>query len=353
MDSIYQDHFGLTQNPFNLTPDPTFLYPSASHREALAQLIYGIKARKGFVVLTGEVGTGKTTLIHALLRELDGNVHTALVFNTINSPEDLLRYLCEEFGLTTTSKKGKKGLHDFLTLLNGFLLEMYRKGENVTLIIDEAQNLSAEVLESIRLLSNFETSRDKLIQILMVAQPELAKRLNAPELRQLKQRVVLRYQLRPLCFAECSEYISNRIEVAGGSLSLFSSKALETIYHYSGGTPRLVNILCDNGMLTAYASGKNRVDGTMIQEVADELNLTSPQAANNTHYEKASGNEEETNGAGGLTVKRSRKWLKPLLSLVALSLLVGGIAYSAGNLLPSGREFLTDMVEKFKAVLKI
>ncbi len=349
---IYRDYFGLTQEPFNLTPDPTFLYPSAGHKEALAQLVYGIKARKGFVVLTGEVGTGKTTLIHALLRELDGNVHTALIFNTINSPEDLLRYLCEEFGLTT-SKKGKEGLHDFLTLLNGFLLEMYRKGENVTLIIDEAQNLSAEVLESIRLLSNFETSRDKLIQILMVAQPELAMRLNAPELRQLKQRVVLRYQLRPLCFAECSEYISNRIEVAGGSLSLFSSKALETIYHYSGGTPRLVNILCDNGLLTAFGSGRKRVEGTMIEEVAQELYLSAPQAADNPHTGGNSNNKNQTNEVGGLTINAARKWLKAFFYLGALSLIIVGVTYFALSLLPSRPAFLSNIVETFKAVLEI
>jgi len=352
MESVYQSHFGLVRDPFNITPDPTFLYPSASHKEALAQLIYGINARKGFIVLTGEVGTGKTTLIHALLRELDGNVHSALIFNTINSPEDLLRYLCEEFGLIT-SKRDKNGLHDYLTLMNGFLLDMYRKGENVTLIIDEAQNLSPEVLESIRLLSNFETSRDKLIQILMVAQPELAMRLNAPELRQLKQRVVLRYQLRPLSFSECNEYIANRIEVAGGTLSLFSSKALETIYRYSAGTPRLVNILCDNGLLTAFGVGKKRVEDTMIEEVAQELYLNTPQAAKNLHTRGNSKNEEQTNGAGGLTINGVRKWLKAFFYLGALSLIIGGVAYFALSRLPSRPEILSDIVETFKAVLKI
>lgn len=200
---IYRDHFGLTQEPFNLTPDPTFLYPSASHREALAQLIYGINARKGFVVLTGEVGTGKTTLIHALMQELNGNVRTALVFNIIENPTDLLRYLCGELGLTTP-QTNKKETRDYLAILNDFLLKTYRDGGNVSLIIDEAQNLSTEVLESIRLLSNFETSREKLIQILMVGQPELSQRLNAPQLRQLKQRVVLRYQLKPRVPFVCS-----------------------------------------------------------------------------------------------------------------------------------------------------
>ena len=159
MDPIYQEHFGLRCAPFNVTPDPSFLYLSASHREAYAQLSYGIKARKGFVVLSGEVGTGKTTLVHALLDELDGDTHTALIFNRIVSSEDLLRYVCEDYALVEP-ERDHRGVHDYLTLLNRFLLESYRNGKNVALIIDEAQNLGAEVLESIRLLSNFETSRD-------------------------------------------------------------------------------------------------------------------------------------------------------------------------------------------------
>ena len=197
---LYQTHFGLSQAPFNITPDPSFLYLSASHREGLAQLSYGIRAKKGFVVLTGEVGTGKTTLIHALLNELNGSAQTALIFSTIVSPADLLRSVCEEFGLVD-SKRPLQDIHDYLVSLNEFLLESYRKGENCALIIDEAQNLSAEVLESIRLLSNFETSKDKLLQILLVGQPELAVRLNSPELRQLKQRVMLRHHLRVLSLA--------------------------------------------------------------------------------------------------------------------------------------------------------
>ncbi|HSF58985.1 MAG TPA: AAA family ATPase, partial [Candidatus Binatia bacterium] len=178
---LYQTHFGLSQAPFNITPDPSFLYLSASHREGLAQLSYGIRARKGFVVLTGEVGTGKTTLIHALLNDLNGSAQTALIFSTIVSPVDLLRSVCEEFGLIEP-KRPLQDIHDYLVSLNEFLLESYRKGENCALIIDESQNLSAEVLESIRLLSNFETSKDKLLQILLVGQPELAVRLNSPEL---------------------------------------------------------------------------------------------------------------------------------------------------------------------------
>ena len=271
---LYQTHFGLSQAPFNITPDPSFLYLSASHREGLAQLSYGIRARKGFVVLTGEVGTGKTTLIHALLNELNGSAQTALIFSTIVSPPDLLRSVCEEFGLIEP-KRPLQEIHDYLVSLNEFLLESYRKGENCALIIDEAQNLSAEVLESIRLLSNFETSKDKLLQILLVGQPELAVRLNSPELRQLKQRVMLRHHLRVLSLQECCEYVSNRLKVAGADRTIFTASGLESVYSYSGGIPRIVNVLCDNALLTGYALGKKEIDTGIIREVAEDLNITT------------------------------------------------------------------------------
>lgn len=274
MDLLYQTHFGLSQAPFNITPDPSFLYLSSCHREGLAQLSYGIRARKGFVVLTGEVGTGKTTLIHALLNDLNGSAHTALIFSAIVSPADLLRTVCEEFGLIEP-KRPLQEIHDYLVFLNEFLLESYRNGENCALIIDEAQNLSAEVLESIRLLSNFETSKDKLLQILLVGQPELAVRLNSPELRQLKQRVMLRHHLRTLSLQECCEYVSNRLKVAGGERSIFTADALESIYFYSGGIPRIVNVLCDNALLTGYASGREEIETGIIREVAEDLSITT------------------------------------------------------------------------------
>ena len=274
MEELYQSHFGLTNAPFNITPDPGFLYLSTSHREALAQLSYGIRARKGFVVLTGEVGTGKTTLIHSLLNDLADGTHTALVFSTVVTPVDLLRYVCEEFKLVDL-RQARAELHDYLVLLNEFLLEKYRCGDNCVLIIDEAQNLSAEVLEAVRVLSNFETSTDKLLQILLVGQPELSARLNTLELRQLKQRVALRHHLRALSVKECQDYITNRLRKAGGSPAIFTAAATEAIYQYSGGIPRLVNILCDNALLTGYAVGKHEVDVTIVREVADDLNLTS------------------------------------------------------------------------------
>jgi type II secretory pathway predicted ATPase ExeA len=271
---LYQTHFGLSQAPFNITPDPSFLYLSASHREGLAQLSYGIRARKGFVVLTGEVGTGKTTLIHALLNDLNGSAQTALIFSTIVSPADLLRSVCEEFGLVEP-KRPLQDIHDYLVSLNQFLLESYRKGENCALIIDESQNLSAEVLESIRLLSNFETSKDKLLQILLVGQPELAVRLNSPELRQLKQRITLRHHLRVLSLQECCEYVCNRLKVAGADRAIFTASGLESVYSYSGGIPRIVNVLCDNALLTGYALGRKEIDTGIIREVAEDLNITA------------------------------------------------------------------------------
>src|SRR5262245_4535577 len=296
MDLLYQTYFGLSQAPFNITPDPSFLYLSASHREGLAQLSYGIRARKGFVVLTGEVGTGKTTLIHALLNDLNGSAHTALIFSAIVSPADLLRRVCEEFGLIEPRRR-LRGIHDYLVSLNKFLLESYRKEENCVLIIDESQNLSAEVLESIRLLSNVETSKDKLLQILLVGQPELAVRLNSPELRQLKQRVTLRHHLRALTLQECCEYVSNRLKVAGGNPTIFTANALESIHSYSSGIPRIVNVLCDNALLAGYALGRKEIDTGIIWEVAEDLGITTNAEARIRPIRQAINN---TNGTGSV-----------------------------------------------------
>ncbi len=272
---IYCEHFNLKREPFNITPDPDFFYLSESHKEALAQLVYGVKGRRGFVVLTGEVGTGKTTLIHCLLNELNGNTKTAMVFNMVVSAKDLLQYVCEKFEIVSP-RSAHKEIHDYLYVLEQFLLDCHRNGNNAALIIDEAQNLSTEVLENVRLLSNFETANEKLLQIFLVGQPELGIRLNASELRQLKQRIALRHHLQPLNLSECKDYIQRRLEVAGGSLSLFTSEALEVIHQYAEGIPRIVNILCDNGLLTAYALRKAAVERDMIAEIARDLQLSVP-----------------------------------------------------------------------------
>ena len=295
MEALYQQYFGLKEAPFNISPDPDFLYLSGSHREGLAQISYGINGRKGFIVLTGEVGTGKTTLIRSLLNELGPQTHTALIFNTVVSPRDLMRYICEDFGITESrqSTQSTHEIHDYVVALNEFLLAKYQHGENCALIIDEAQNLSPEVLESVRLLSNFETSKDKLLQILLVGQPELAERLNSPELRQLKQRVTLRYRLRNLSLNESGEYIGNRLKIAGGDPAVFTFKAVEAIYLYSAGIPRVINVLCDNGLLTAFALGRKVVDTSIVREVAEDLNLHSVAPHATFHDQK-----NAFNGAG-------------------------------------------------------
>ncbi|HYA30267.1 MAG TPA: AAA family ATPase [Acidobacteriota bacterium] len=271
---VYSAYFGLKEAPFNITPDPGFLFVSGSHCEGLAQLKYGIETRRGFIVLTGEVGTGKTTLIQTLLGQLGDSTQTALIFSAIVSPIDLLRYVCEEFRLVEP-KQGIRDVHDYLYLLNEFLLLKYREGQNAALIIDEAQNLTTDVLESVRLLSNFETTKDKLLQIVLVGQPELNDRLETAQLRQLKQRVALRHHLRPLSLSECQEYIANRLKIAGGEPNLFVSQGVEAVYQYSGGIPRLINVICDNAMISAYALEKSAIELQMIHEVAEDLCLVN------------------------------------------------------------------------------
>ena len=272
---VYCTHFGFTREPFNVTADPTLLYLSDSHEEALAQLVYGINTRRGFIVLTGEVGTGKTTLVQRLLDEMKQcRTRCAYVFHLTGGPKDLLRSLCREFSLVSALDR-EKDIEDYLALLNQFLRDSYQHGDNVAVIIDEAQNLSTEVLERLRLLSNTETQQDKLLQILLIGQPELSDRLNEPALRQLKQRVALRHHLSPLSPSESREYIARRVEIAGGDLALFSTGAVDAVYSYSGGIPRLINILCDNGLLTAYGSRKPCVDAAMVAGIAHDLHLTA------------------------------------------------------------------------------
>lgn len=274
---VYCSHFGFAREPFNVTADPALLYMSESHEEALAQLIYGINTRRGFIVLTGEVGTGKTTLIQRLLDEMkDCHTRCAHIYHLTGGPKDLLRSVCREFSLLSGLDRDQD-IEDYLALLNQFLRDSYQRGENVAVIIDEAQNLSTEVLERVRLLSNFETQRDKLLQILLIGQPELGDRLNEPGLRQLKQRVALRHELSPLSASECREYIARRLEIAGGELSLFAPDAIQAVYSYSGGIPRLINILCDNGLLAAYGSRQSSVDAAMVAGIAHDLHL-SPRA---------------------------------------------------------------------------
>ena len=266
--NLYLNFYGLNEKPFNPTPDPRFLYMSPGHREALAQLQYGTQERKGFIVLTGKVGTGKTTLLQALRRRLDGDTAVSYVFNSTLPFDGILEYVLEDLGITKPEKSQARRL----IALNNFLIERERAGQNTVLIIDEAQNLDAATLEQIRLLSNFETATSKLLQILLVGQPELNAKLDLPELRQLKQRVGLRCQIPPLTPQETHQYIRNRLRVAGArDMALFDEAAVDRITEYSGGIPRVINILGDHCLLFGYADRKRRIDGQAVNQAIEYM----------------------------------------------------------------------------------
>ncbi len=266
--TIYNAHFGFRESPFGLTPDPQFFYSNAVYREALATLGYGLEARKGFVVLTGETGTGKTTLLRKLMRGFKPNFRTAYIFNTFVSFTDLLHLILTDLGLQETAE-------DNLTMigrLNEYLLEQHQEGNIVALLIDEAQDLSLEILEQLRLLTNLETDKEKLLQIALIGQPELERKLSEPELRQLNQRVALRCRLAPLAAHEVESYIGARLAAVGQSnKDLFDREAVERIVFYSHRIPRLINIICDNALLMVYAASNFKISGRVIDEVAADL----------------------------------------------------------------------------------
>ena len=260
--------YGLVGKPFETTPDPKFLYLAPGHREALAQLTYGLQQRKGFILLTGEVGTGKTTLVHSLLKRLDAKTAVAFVFNTTLPFDQILEYILEEFGIPRPGDSPARRLF----ALNTFLTERCRAGLTTVLIVDEAQNLAPETLEQIRLLSNFETPTEKLLQIVLVGQPEIRAKLELPELRQLKQRIALRCQIPPLTATETRDYIRTRLRIAGATdLGLFTERALGRIADYTRGVPRLVNIVCDHCLLIGYADQQRRIDRDVVEEAIDYL----------------------------------------------------------------------------------
>ena len=265
---MYLTFYGLREKPFNATPDPRFLYMNPGHREALAQLLYGVQERKGFMVLTGKVGTGKTTLLRALCQRLNGQSAIAFVVNSALPFDELLEYILEDLGIAKPA--GSRAQR--LIALNNFLIERERAGQNTVLIIDEAQNLGSATLEQIRLLSNFETSTTKLLQILLVGQPELKAKLNRPELHQLKQRVGLRCQIPPLTLEEARAYIRTRLRIAGArDLGLFADSAVDRISAYAGGIPRLINTVCDHCLLFGYADQKRRIDRSIVGQAIEYL----------------------------------------------------------------------------------
>src|SRR5277367_3890934 len=269
---MYKAHFNLKRNPFDLTPDPAFLFPTARHNEALAALYYGVRQHKGFVVVTGEIGTGKTLLLRCLLRLLkqSPDVAYAYIFNGLLSPIEFLQYILADFGLAASNKN--KG--ELLLDLSNFLISRGSKKQTTVLIVDEAHHLSAEILEEVRLLTNLETTEDKLLQIVLVGQPELDEKLDSVGLRQLKQRIALRSRLDPLDENETKGYIEKRLQVAGLNLKTgtpFTSQAIAAVYHHSRGFPRLINTICENALISAYARQMKRVTPDIVEDVAKEL----------------------------------------------------------------------------------
>ena len=265
---MYRKFYNIKEKPFNTTSDPSFLFLSKKHEEALTHLIYGIEERKGFLEITGEVGTGKTTLCRALLNKLNGTTKTAFILNPDLSQLQLLQVMLEDFGLEV-EKKTK--MHIFKQL-NKFLLEQLYCGNNVVVIIDEAQNLKTPTLEQIRLLSNLETEKEKLFQIVLVGQPELRTKLNTPQLRQLRQRIAIRYHILPLVEDEVEKYIYHRLSVAGSTGGVtFEKKAIDLIYNYSGGVPRLINIVCDKALLLGFVLEARTITYDIISKSIKEI----------------------------------------------------------------------------------
>ena len=291
---MYKHYFGLAESPFSIAPDPRYLYLSQRHQEALAHLLYGVNGDGGFVLLTGEVGAGKTTVCRCLLQQIPASCDVAYIFNPKLTVEELLSTICVEFGIAFPP--GNTSIKVFIDCINAYLLDAHAKGRHTVLIIDEAQNLSADVLEQMRLLTNLETNQRKLLQIILLGQPELAAMLERPELRQLSQRIVARYHLGPLTKAEVEAYVRHRLEVSGARRTLFPAALMGRLFRLSGGVPRLINVLCDRALLGAYVQGKERVDRATLSKAAREV----------FHLERRSSN------------------LVPLLS-VMLILAVGGL----------------------------
>ena len=268
---MYLEYYGLKEFPFNVTPDPRFLYFSHQHREAYDHIMYGIRQRKGFIQLTGEVGSGKTTLCRAVLGDLGDDVETALILNPTLTETQLIRAILNDFGLDV---QGRDRL-DHIEKLNEFLLAKNHDNVNVAILIDEAQDLSPAVMEQVRLLSNLETDQHKLIQIVMCGQPELDRRLSSPDLRQLRQRITVRYNLLPLTLKDTAMYIGHRLEVAGSDGGVaFDSSAAREVFRYTHGSPRLINAVCDNALLAGYVARTREIDARCVKRSIQQLEGT-------------------------------------------------------------------------------
>jgi general secretion pathway protein A len=267
---MYLSFFGLNEKPFAITPDPRYLYLSERHAEALAHLLYGINEAGGFVQLTGEVGTGKTTTIRSLLAQTPKNAEVALILNPRMTPTEFLLTICEELGIGVPDS-AEHSLKDLVDILNDYLLRAHANGRRIVLVVDEAQNLSPEVLEQVRLLTNLETNTQKLLQIILIGQPELRELLARTELRQLAQRITGRYHLDPLSSAETSAYVRHRLRVAGATTDIFTPPALSEIYRLSSGVPRVINVISDRSLLGAYTQDRHRVGSSLVRHAATEV----------------------------------------------------------------------------------
>jgi general secretion pathway protein A len=280
--AMYEDYYGFVEKPFSLTPDPKYLYRSESHAQAFELLQYGIRRREGFVVVTGDIGTGKTTLCRAVLDQLDRKVFTALVLNPFIAEDDLLWLILQDFGVVSRDeiKRGRLAgvsRQELIETLNDFLLSLLPLRATALLIIDEAQNLPRPVLEHIRMLSNLETDKEKLLQIILVGQLNLKDVLRTPELRQLDQRVSIRYTLKPLNGEETAAYVAHRLMIAGGgSVVSFTPKALQAVHRITAGIPRLINLVCDRALLAAYSERARRITPDMVRSGAASLELAAP-----------------------------------------------------------------------------
>ena len=276
---MYKSFFNLTSKPFDLLPNPYFLFLSKSHKRALTYLDYAIRERAGFILLTGEIGSGKTTLIRSLINKYQDSMVLARVFNTRVSSEQLISMINDDFEIAAKSGEKTELLHN----LNEFLIEQYAKGNKPVLIIDEAQNLTPEILEDVRMLSNLETDNAKLLQIILVGQPELRQTLASPGLMQLRQRICFYCHIQPLKQEEVEEYILHRLEIAGNREAvLISPTAIDTIWRYSRGIPRLINIICDFLMLSAFAEETKQIDEEMVRDIVGDLDFEKQYWSNAT-----------------------------------------------------------------------